>query len=289
MSVAATASAPVGREPEADDGRHWPEYAIEAGLLGLFMVSACACTALVEHPASALRAVLPTPLARRALVGAAMGLTAVALIYSPWGQRSGAHFNPAVTVGFLRLGRIAPGDAAGYVLAQCAGGALGVLLSATLLSRWISHPAVAYAVTVPGPHGAAAAFAAELTISFLTMTVVLAAAGGRLASLTGLLCGALVALYITFEAPLSGMSMNPARTFASAVVAGEWRGFWVYLTAPVLGMTLAAESFARVRGAHAVPCAKLQHESSRVRCIFCRERQAAAEAALVGVRGAGPA
>jgi aquaporin Z len=267
-----------------DDGRHWPEYAIEATLLGLFMISACAFTVLLEHPASVVRAALPDPLVRRGLIGLAMGATAVTLIYSPWGQRSGAHFNPAVTLGFLRLGKIAPRDAAGYVLAQCAGGALGVLVAAALLSTWIAHPAVAFAVTVPGPAGAATAFAAELAISFLTMTVVLVASNGGAARFTGLLCGGLVALYITLEAPLSGMSMNPARTLASAVNAGVWSGFWVYVTAPVLGMLLAAEAFVRVRGAHAVLCAKLQHENARVRCIFRCARHAASMPAREALR-----
>src|SRR5687767_11974542 len=107
--------------------RHWPEYLIEAFLLGAFMVSALGVTALLEHPASPVRAALPEPLVRRRLVGCGMGATAVSLVYSPWGQRSGAHFNPALTLTFLRLGKIEPADACGYLLAQFAGGVLGVL------------------------------------------------------------------------------------------------------------------------------------------------------------------
>jgi aquaporin Z len=96
---------------------HWREYAIEAGALAMFMISAVAFTAVLEHPASPIRESVPSALVRRAITGIGMGLTAASIIYSPWGRRSGAHLNPSVTLTFLRLGRIAPRDAAFYVVA----------------------------------------------------------------------------------------------------------------------------------------------------------------------------
>jgi len=256
------------QEPMSDDGRsHWPEYAIEAALLLTFMVSACGFTALLEHPASSLRLALPDAFTRRLLIGMAMGLTAVALIYSPWGRQSGAHFNPSVTLAFLRLGKIAPGDALAYVAAQCAGGILGVALSYLVLGALVAHPAVDFAVTVPGQGGPAAAFALEFAISFVLMSVILVLSNSRWSPYTGIVCGTLVALYIAFEAPYSGMSMNPARTVASAVVARRWDSFWVYVSAPPLAMLTAAEIYLQVRGARRVLCAKLQHDTLR-RCIF---------------------
>jgi aquaporin Z len=99
--------------------RHWPEYLIEGAGLGLFMVSACGFGTLLEFPGPPVRAGLGDPLARRVLMGLAMGLTAVALIYSPWGRRSGGQFNPAVTLTFLRLRRLAPVDASFYVMPWC--------------------------------------------------------------------------------------------------------------------------------------------------------------------------
>ena len=85
---------------------HWPEYLMEAAALGIFMVSAGAVTTLVDSPDFPFLALLPSPTVRRALVGLAMGGTAMSLIYSPWGKQSGAHMNPAITLAFLRLGKI---------------------------------------------------------------------------------------------------------------------------------------------------------------------------------------
>ena len=75
--------------------QHWPEYLIEAWALGTFMISAVCFTALLEHPASPVHQFVASGFLRRALIGLAMGVTAIVLIYSPWGQRSGAHMNPA--------------------------------------------------------------------------------------------------------------------------------------------------------------------------------------------------
>src|SRR5512134_2818537 len=107
---------------------HWPEYLIEGWALGMFMISAAVFATLFDYPGSPLHRAIADPDLRRVLTGIAMGLTAIALIYSPWGRRSGAHMNPAVTLSFLRLGRIRAGVAAAYVTAQFAGGALGVAL-----------------------------------------------------------------------------------------------------------------------------------------------------------------
>jgi len=245
---------------------HWREAVLEGAELGLFLFAAVAVTALLEHPASAVRGTLASPALRRALCGLAMGAVAVALIRSPMGRRSGAHFNPAVTLAYLRLGRIAPGDAVLYVAAQFAGGLLGALLAGVVLGAAAGHPAVAWAATVPGPGGAAQAFAAELCISFATLLALLAiSAAPRTEPLTPWCAGVLVATWIASESPLSGMSMNPARTFASALPANEFTGLWIYFVAPVAGMLLAAETCVRL--GLRVRCAKLDR-SATGRCHF---------------------
>jgi aquaporin Z len=246
---------------------HWPEYLIEAWALGIFMVSAGVCTMLFEHPSSPLRAAIGDADLRRALIGLCMGLTAVALIYSPWGKRSGAHMNPAVTLTFLRLGKVARADAFFFVLAQFTGGTLGVLLLTALAGSAFTAPPVSSVVTLPAPpHGSGTAFVAEIVIAFGMMATILAVSNSRLAAYTGVCAGLLVAIYISFEAPFSGMSINPARSFASAAPAGMWQQLWIYLTAPVLGMLAAAQVH---RGLHRrIACAKLLHPGD-VRCIHC--------------------
>ena len=248
--------------------KHWPEYLMEAAGLGLFMVSACTFALILEHPASIVRNAIPNSFVRRTLGGMAMGVTAIGLIYSPWGKRSGAHLNPSTTFAFFRLGKIEPADAFFYGLAQFAGGVAGVMFSAALWGGRVSDQNIRYAATLPGPRGPGIAFVAELIISFLLMTVVLNASNSpRWTRLTGIFAGVLVALYISLEAPLSGMSMNPARTFASAFTGGIWNALWIYFTAPPLGMLLAAELYVRTRGKSAVFCAKLHHDDDQ-RCIF---------------------
>lgn len=245
---------------------HWPEYAIEGTCLGLFMVSACSFGTLLGHPASPVVRLISNPLALRLLMGIAMGLTAVALIYSPFGKRSGAHMNPAVTMTFFRLGKMEHADAFFYPAAQFAGASVGVALSGVLLGPWLSHRAVNYVVTLPGPYGKAWAFVAELVITFVLMSVILRVANTpALNRYTGIFAGLLVMTYITIEAPISGMSMNPARTLGSALSAGDWTAIWIYFTAPPLGMLLAAEVHL-VMG-RKVLCAKLHHENHE-RCIF---------------------
>src|SRR5437868_806009 len=249
--------------------QHFGEYLIEAWALGMFMVSAALFTALFEYPGSPVHVIVTNGAARRALIGMAMGLTAIVLIYSPWGQRSGAHMNPATTLTFLRLGKIMPWDAAFYIAAQFVGGICGVLFSKLLLGQILAHQSVNYVATVPGPAGAGIAFAAEAAIACGMMLMVLYATNTpKLARFTGLFAGILIALYITFEAPLSGMSINPARTFASAVPSGIWTQGWIYFTAPVLGMFLAAQLYRSFNNSKHLACPKLHH-GRKQRCIFC--------------------
>jgi aquaporin Z len=241
---------------------------IEAWALGTFMVSAGVFTVLLDHPDFGVPSILENSAARRAAIGVAMGLTAIALIYSPWGRRSGAHMNPAVTLTFWSLGKVNGRDAVWFGAAQFFGGLVGVLLVLALFGERFAAPPVVFVATLPS-HGTGLAFTLELLISCGLMSAVLAfSSRARLAPYTGLAAGALVALYIAVEAPYSGMSMNPARSFASAAPGGLWDGLWVYFTAPPLGM-LAAAALHRVF-AHGTPsgCAKLRHTRD-VRCIHC--------------------
>jgi aquaporin Z len=158
-----------------------------------------------------------------------------------------------------------------YIVAQFVGGVAGVLLARQLIGMSLGEKGVRYVVTEPGPAGTLAALGAEVTIAFVLMSMVLTArASTRWSRHTGLFAGALVALYITFESPLSGMSLNPARTTASAVVASSWTAIWIYFLAPLGGMLLAAR--VHVWRRRPVPCGKYAHGTP---CIFCEHAAAA--------------
>lgn len=248
---------------------HWPEYLMEAGLLGAFMIAACVFGAFYEFPQSPVRHAITSGFLRRILMGLSMGLTAIAIIYSPWGKQSGAHINPSVTFTFFRLGKIKAWDAIFYVVSQFIGAALGVVLVARFLGKELADPAVRYVVTVPGEHGVWVALIAEFIIALGMMSTVLYFSNHhRLDRYTGLFAGVLVAIYISLEAPFSGMSMNPARTFGSGFSAEIWSGLWIYLTAPPLGMLTAADLYLWRKGRLAVKCCKLHHDNDK-RCIFC--------------------
>jgi len=245
---------------------------MEAAELGIFMISAGVFTILLYHPASPAVRAIPPEFVRRVLVGLAMGLTLVGLVYSPWGKRSGAHMNPAFTLTFFRLGKVAPWDAVFYLAGQFVGGMAGIALVAAVAASWLAHPSVNYVATVPGPGGPWAAFVGEAGISFLLVMVVLIFTNRpAIAPFTGVAAGICVAAFIAFESPFSGMSMNPARTLGSAFLPHLWSALWIYFTAPLLGMLLAAEVY--IHWKRHVACAKYHHQNQS-RCIFC-EYQAA--------------
>ncbi|MGA9526019.1 MAG: aquaporin [Myxococcaceae bacterium] len=243
--------------------RHWPEYLIEAGLLAVLLLAAGSYALLLAFPAAG---VLPEPMLHRLVFGVLMGLTVIAIVYSPMGKQSGAHLNPAVTITFFWLGKVKPWDAVFYIAAQFLGASAGVLLLSLLAGHAFTEPPVRAIATRPGPMGVVLAFAVEAAMSFGLMLMVLTATNStRLHRFTGLLVGALVATYITFLAPLSGMSMNPARSFASALPGQLFAQLWLYFVAPPVGMLLAAEVHRRIGGK--VICAKLHHTPDK-RCIF---------------------
>ena len=247
---------------------HWPEYLMEAAALGIFMISACTFGVLLDYPAGPLHQIIASPLLRRVVFGLAMGLTAMGIFFSPFGKRSGAHMNPSVTLSFLSLGKVDRWDAVFYILSQFAGGIAGVRIASAILGSALSDSTVNYVVTSPGRWGITSAFCAELLISFVMMSVVLRVSNSkRFNRLTPFFAAALVATYISIEAPFSGMSMNPARTFGSALSAQQWTALWIYFTAPVAGMFAGAQLFRYQRGIDRVFCAKIHHHNEE-RCIF---------------------
>lgn len=246
--------------------QNWKVYSMEAVCLGLFMISASLFGTALEYSGSSLHSAIPNSFVRLCLMGLAMGVTAILLIYSPMGKLSGAHMNPALTFSFVRLGKIKMIDAIYYCLFQCAGGILAVYLMSLLLGDSFTSAEVNYVVTVPGRLGVLIAFIAELVIAYGMMTMVLTTSNHpRLSKYTGVVAGFFVMTYVILTGPISGFSMNPARTIASAVPAMKYDSLWIYMTAPFIGMLSAAEVFRLFKGK--AICAKLHHTNSYL-CIF---------------------
>jgi aquaporin Z len=248
--------------------RNWHLYSFEAVELAIFMFSACAFAIFLFDPSYPEVRMFPAAAVRRLFMGIAMGLTAILIIHSPMGKRSGAHFNPAITLTYFRLRKIAGWDATFYVLFQFIGGILGVAIGAMCFGKTLADPSVEYAITVPGIYGTAGAFFAELFMAALLMAVVLWMTNRPTpAPYTSYGVGLLIALYVFFFAPISGFSINPARTTGSAVFAEVWTAVWLYFVAPIFGMLGSAEIYLRSQGADRILCAKL-HPDPRYACPF---------------------
>ena len=247
---------------------HWPEYLMEAAEIALYMVLVCSFATLLLHPISPVQHFIHSAILRRSLMGLLVGAAVVGIIMTPWGKQSGGHVNPSITLTFYWLGRVAFWDALFYVAAQFVGAGAGAGLAAYVLRDAPRSSFVRYAVTTPGIFGNVGAFLGEVIISSILMAVILATSNSKaLARYTAYCVGVLYAMFITIETPLSGMSMNPARTFGSALVATYWRAFWIYLLAPTIGMFAGANMFLWARRGIGPYCAKLHHDNDK-RCIF---------------------
>jgi aquaporin Z len=231
---------------------------------GAYLFALCGIATLVWHPASPMHRYLSSDGVRRMLMGSAVGATIIVIVLSPWGKQSGAHFNPAVTLTFYRLGKVAPWDAAFYCAAQFLGAVAGMALASLVLQGAPANRAVRYAATMPGIYGNAVAFVAESAISFMLMSAILFASNDQaLAPYTHYFAAVLIAAYITFESPLSGMSTNPARTFGRALYGSYWNALWIYFIGLPMGMLAPAEMFLLVGQRIGPYCAKLHHRNDK--------------------------
>jgi aquaporin Z len=233
---------------------HWRHYLVEAAGPMAFLTFSIFATVLFHHPSSAVaRAMGPREWVQRIGVGLVVGGLVAAMANSPWGKRSGAHFNPAVTLGFWQLGHIRTADALWYVLAQFAGALLAGFGMFWLLAPWFDYPTIHYNTTRPPDeaYGWALALGAEMVISAGLMLVLLwALHSPRLKKWTGALVGVLLMLYVVVESPLSGMSLNPARTLGAAAAASRGPGLWLYFVGPLTAAWVTAELYRRWRDRH---------------------------------------
>jgi len=232
--------------------RHRREYLMETVGLAGFVLGAGLLTVFLEHPDfPAMQSSFggeENAIWRRIPLGILMGAYISGIVYL-FGKKSGAHINPATTWAFFRLGKINFADACFYTAAQFVGGTAAALVLKFWLGKWFAHPLINFGVTeMKPPHVPMTAFVAEFIISFVLMFVVLIfISSKRLEKYAAVVTGVLIALYLIFELPFSGMSLNPARSFAAALAANKWEHLWIYFVAPPLAMLLAAEIYARTK------------------------------------------
>ena len=260
---------------------HWREYLMEAVELATLMFCICGAGTLFYGRNSPLANVGLSWTTRSTLMGVVVASATFLIIRSPFGRRSGAHFNPALTVAYLSLRRIHRWDALSYVVAQFTGGIVGVFLAHQLFGTNLSDFPVRYVVTIPGRNGIPIAFVAELLTSFILMEVVLVATNHpRLAKFSPFFVASVTVFYYVFSTSISGYSVNPARSFSSALFAHIWQGIWLYFIGPSLGMLAAAALYKRVAGSDRIYCAKVFHDL-RSTCPFnCRFHELLGQAVI---------
>jgi aquaporin Z len=258
---------PMAMAPRQEPWRGWHPKAYLAEFLGTSLILAVGlCAATLDFGVdSPVPHHLPSAALRRLITGLTFATAAAALVYSRLGRRSGGHFNPAVTLAFHRVGKVSTRDALAYVVAQGLGGLLGAFVVWLAWGAWARS--VHVGATVPGPHGSAVAFAAEIAMGFALVTLILQfVARARIARWTPIAAGMLAATLVVLVAPISGTSINPARSLGPAVWGRELGVLWIYLLAPPLGAILATAAF-RALGHRTTPCAKLFHTDDYV-CHF---------------------
>ena len=240
---------------------HWPEYLMEAAELGVLMFSICLFGTLLYSSASPLAPLGLSRIDKGFLMGIAVAITTFLIIRSPFGRRTGAHFNPAITLTYFYLGRVHRWDTLCYFASQFAGALVGVFVAHQILGHRLAGAPVCYVITIPGEYGSLIAFVAEFALSGLLMAVVLFATNRRsLTRLSPVIVSLVIVFYYALCPSLSGFSVNPARSFSSAIFAWIWQGIWIYFAAPCLGMLTASVLYIRSMGSQRVYCAKVFHD-----------------------------
>jgi aquaporin Z len=230
----------------------WQKYAAE--LLGTFVLVFGGTVAILAASGSGLELVA---------IALAFGLALLAGLYA-FGEVSGGHFNPAVSLAMFVAGRLPGGELVRYWVAQFSGGILAALLLAIATSR----DAVSLTGTYPGIEGNGTAFLMEVVFTAIFVAVILQASVSSQFGASALLAIplTLVAVHLALI-PFSGSSVNPARTFGPDLIGGEWDGIWIYLIAPPIGALIAAAVHRYVHGGvtapPAAPTAEVLQEGER--------------------------
>src|SRR6266487_5002170 len=177
--------------------KNWIHYLQESLGLAIFMISACLFSTLLEAKDSAVHLAIPSIMVRNIIAGVLMGGTAFFIFYSPWTSSSGSQINPAVTLSFLRTGKMCPWDAMFFIIFQFVGGAITVYAMRMIIGTMLTAPPVNSVVTVPGKYGQWPALLTEFIIAFITMTMVLfTSENNKLKKYTRIFAGCLVCTWV---------------------------------------------------------------------------------------------
>ncbi|MFO1429943.1 MAG: aquaporin [Candidatus Competibacteraceae bacterium] len=218
----------------------FPWWLFVAELIGtaLLVLVGLSLVILMFGAGSPIAQALPSEGQRRLITGFLFGTTGALIALSAVGKASGAHINPAVTLGFWLFRKLDVKTGLVYVVAQLAGAAVGAL---PLLAWGSMGRSVAFGATLPGEGYTTQAVVLGEVITTFTMISLLAVFLGfrRLRPFTPAIFPFLYALMVYWEAPLSGTSTNPARSFGPALVSGQWEGGWIYWVGPVIGSVAA--------------------------------------------------
>ncbi len=210
---------------------------------------------------------IPNVWLRTAITAFLFGSLGAGIALSPVGKESGAHINPAVTMGFWLMHKLDMRAAVGYVIAQLSGACLGAL---PLLAWGRMGRSVAFGATVPGPgYSTATVVIGEAITTFGLVTTLCIFLGFRhLRRYTPFTIPILYAIMVPLEAPISGTSTNPARTFGPAIISGRWDGWWIYWLGPAIGLLVAILVCSFL--ARRIEVAKLYHFDNDRRRLFHR-------------------
>ncbi len=252
--------------------RQFPWQPLLAELIGtaLLVLVGLSLVIFMFGTGSPMARLMPNEALRRLITGFLFGTTGALIALSPLGKESGAHINPVVTMGFWLMGKLRPGIALGYVVAQLAGAVVGCL---PLLAWGSMGRSVVFGATVPGAgYSFGSAFLWEAITTFTMVTGLCLFLGFRkVRPFTPAMFPFLYAVMVCLEAPISGTSTNPARSFGPAIISGEWQAWWIYWLGPAAGALAAiiACSFLAKR----IEVAKLYYFESDRRFIFRTPQQ----------------
>ncbi|RYE35835.1 MAG: aquaporin family protein [Sphingobacteriaceae bacterium] len=225
---------------------NWQFYIMEALAIAGFVLSAAFTTIFLEHPDSPVAHTMLAvhPLLKSIILGLIMGVYIFAIAKAV-GKLSGAQANPMLSWAFFRIKKISLANFCAYCAAQFLGAIAAILLLKLTFGKIFANPLIDYSLTKPKPgHSLGTSLIAEFIISFIFVLITLfVLSSKKLEKYNAMIAGLLIALFLIIELPYSGMSMNPARSFASALIAWKWEEIWVYFVAPAIGMLLATEIF----------------------------------------------